>query len=178
MALQCDGSMQPLWHLRFLSPTCNVQGPEWIKQCLLLQTRIYWRWDNVLQGWIWKKKPKNIQATYMFPSIYSEARQLACVCSCLGSLDCLLFVTAHRKQTEAVGQHWCTHTRGLIWPFLERVGWLCSRIHMLKLYPISTYSTNPSVFIDVKRHTCEPNRNHICRDWLTCLLHNEHADLC
>lgn len=61
-----------------------------------------------------KKKTKNIQATYMFPSIYSEARQLACVCSCLGSLDCLLFVTAHRKQTEAVGQHWCTHTRGLI----------------------------------------------------------------
>lgn len=57
-----------------------------------------------------KGEYEKIQASYTFSRLYNEARQLDCVCSSHGSLDCLLFVTAHRKQTETVGQHWCIHT--------------------------------------------------------------------
>lgn len=52
MALQSNGSMQVLWHLWLLSPTCNMQGPKRIKRRLLLQPRIHGRWNNILLRWI------------------------------------------------------------------------------------------------------------------------------
>lgn len=73
MALQPDGSMQALWHLWFLSPTCNMQGTEWIKQRLPLQAGIYRRWNNILQWWV-----KIYKATYMLQNMYARSQPTLC----------------------------------------------------------------------------------------------------
>lgn len=121
MALQSDEPRQPLWHLWFLSPTCNMQGgPERIKPCVLLQPWIYWRWNNVLQWWIYTFKATAKVRLF----IMMEENNQPCVCH--GNRGYFrkpfLFVIAHHRHTEALSQY--LYTCGLI--FLERGGWLGS----------------------------------------------------
>ena len=99
MALQSDGPMQSLWHLWFLSLTCNMQEPERVQRRLLLLPRIHRRRDKLLQGWL---QTHTIHWEYLHPC------RSACVCVCVcvaAAVEVFLFVTDHHEQTEALEQH-------------------------------------------------------------------------